>query len=49
MIEIEFSANVSRAKGLRIYEVGISYYGWTYDEGKKTNWKDGLKALGYIF
>jgi len=48
--EIEFSADVSRAKGLRIYEVGISYYGRTCDEGKKINWKDGLKAaLGYIF
>jgi hypothetical protein len=47
--EIEFSANVSQAKGLRISEVGISYYGRIYDEGKKINWKDGLKALGYIF
>jgi glycosyltransferase involved in cell wall biosynthesis len=47
--EIEFSANVARARSLRIYELGISYYGRTYDEGKKINWKDGIKALGYIF
>jgi len=31
--------------GVRIYEVGISYYGRTYDEGKKINWKDGFWAL----
>jgi glycosyltransferase involved in cell wall biosynthesis len=47
--EIEFSANVARAPNLRIYELGISYYGRTYEEGKKINWKDGVKALGYIF
>lgn len=47
--EIEFSANVARARRLRIYELGISYYGRTYQEGKKIGWKDGLKALGYIF
>ncbi|HIF15189.1 MAG TPA: glycosyltransferase family 2 protein, partial [Bacteroidetes bacterium] len=32
-------------RNLRIYEVGISYYGRTYAEGKKINWKDGLRAL----
>ena len=32
-----------------IYEVPISYYGRTYDEGKKINWKDGVKALWYLF
>ena len=46
--EIEFSANVAKARHLRIFEVGISYYGRTYDEGKKIDWKDGLKALWYI-
>jgi len=30
---------------LRIYEVGISYWGRTYEEGKKINWKDGVRAL----
>jgi hypothetical protein len=33
---------------LRIYEVGISYYGRTYEEGKKIGWKDGVKALWCI-
>jgi glycosyltransferase involved in cell wall biosynthesis len=47
--EIEFSANVVRARGLRIYEVGISYYGRDYSEGKKINWKDGIKAILYLF
>jgi glycosyltransferase involved in cell wall biosynthesis len=47
--EIEFSANIARARNLRIYELGISYYGRTYAEGKKINWRDGFKALGYIF
>jgi glycosyltransferase involved in cell wall biosynthesis len=47
--EIEFSANVARESRLRIYEVGVSYYGRSYAEGKKINWRDGLKALWYIF
>ena len=46
--EIEISAQIARAKCWRIYEVGISYYGRTYDEGKKINWRDGVKALGYL-
>jgi glycosyltransferase involved in cell wall biosynthesis len=46
--EIEFSSNVARARCLRIYEVGISYYGRTYAEGKKINWRDGIKALYYL-
>ena len=46
--EIEFSANVALNRRLRIYELGISYYGRTYDEGKKINWKDGVKALWYL-
>lgn len=48
-IEPEITAKISRIKGIRIYEVGISYYGRTYEEGKKINWKDGVKALYYIF
>jgi hypothetical protein len=47
-IEIEITAIV-RARRWRIYEVGISYYGRTYDEGKKISWMDGLKALVYLF
>jgi glycosyltransferase involved in cell wall biosynthesis len=43
--EPEVTAKLSRIKGIRIYEVGISYYGRTYNEGKKINWKDGLRAL----
>lgn len=50
--EPEITAKVgelSRKKNVRIYEVGISYYGRTYDEGKKIGWKDGLRALWCIF
>ncbi len=47
--EIEISAQIALARRWRIYEVGISYYGRTYDEGKKINWRDGLKALFYLF
>ena len=43
--EPEVTAKVSRIPGIRIYEVGISYYGRTYDEGKKINWKDGFRAI----
>lgn len=43
--EPEVTAKISRIKGIRIYEVGISYYGRTYDEGKKIGWKDGFRAL----
>lgn len=43
--EPEITAKVARIKGIRIYEVGISYYGRTYEEGKKINWKDGLRAI----
>jgi glycosyltransferase involved in cell wall biosynthesis len=48
-VEIEISAQIARARRWRIYEVGISYYGRTYAEGKKINWIDGLKALVYLF
>jgi glycosyltransferase involved in cell wall biosynthesis len=47
-VEIEITAQIARARRWRIYEVGISYYGRTYDEGKKINWRDGLKALVYL-
>jgi glycosyltransferase involved in cell wall biosynthesis len=47
-IEPEITAKFAKKK-LRIYEVGISYYGRTYDEGKKIGWKDGLRALWCIF
>jgi glycosyltransferase involved in cell wall biosynthesis len=43
--EPEITAKISRVAGIRIYEVGISYYGRTYAEGKKINWKDGVKAI----
>jgi glycosyltransferase involved in cell wall biosynthesis len=43
--EPEVTAKISRIPNIRIYEVGISYYGRTYDEGKKINWKDGIRAL----
>ncbi|MBA4283792.1 MAG: glycosyl transferase [Candidatus Puniceispirillum sp.] len=43
--EPEVTAKVSRIKGIRIYEVGISYYGRTYEEGKKIGWKDGFRAI----
>ncbi len=47
--EPEVTAKISRVPGIRIYEVGISYYGRTYEEGKKINWKDGLHAIYCIF
>ena len=43
--EPEVTAKVSRIKDVRIYEVGISYYGRTYEEGKKIGWKDGFRAI----
>ncbi len=43
--EPEITAKLSKIKGIRIYEVGISYYGRTYAEGKKINWKDGFRAI----
>lgn len=43
--EPEVTAKLAKIKNTRIYEVGISYYGRTYDEGKKINWKDGLHAI----
>lgn len=43
--EAEVTVKIARIKGIRIYEVGISYYGRTYREGKKIGWKDGFRAL----
>jgi hypothetical protein len=43
--EPEVTAKISRVPGIRIYEVGISYYGRTYREGKKISWKDGFRAI----
>jgi glycosyltransferase involved in cell wall biosynthesis len=43
--EPEITAKIGRIKGLRIYEVGISYYGRTYEEGKKIGWKDGVRTV----
>jgi glycosyltransferase involved in cell wall biosynthesis len=47
--EPEIIAKISRIKNIRIYEVGISYYGRTFEEGKKINWKDGFRAFYCIF
>ncbi len=46
--EVEFTVKVAKQKRWRIYELGIHYYGRTYEEGKKITWRDGVKALGYI-
>ncbi|MEM6523479.1 MAG: glycosyltransferase family 2 protein [Bacteroidota bacterium] len=43
--EPEITARLARIPGIRLYEVGISYYGRTYAEGKKINWKDGFRAI----
>jgi len=47
--EPEVTAKIARIPNIRIYEVGISYYGRTYTDGKKINWKDGIGALWCIF
>jgi len=46
--EPEVTAKISRLPGIRIYEIGISYYGRTYEDGKKIGWKDGFRALWCI-
>ncbi len=43
--EPEVTAKIARFPKIRIYEVGISYYGRTYEEGKKISWKDGFRAI----
>ncbi len=47
--EPEITAKIARIPEIRIYEVGISYYGRTYSEGKKIDWKDGFRAIYCIF
>ncbi len=47
-IEPEITAKISKKK-LRVFEVGIKYFGRTYQEGKKINWKDGISAIYCIF
>jgi glycosyltransferase involved in cell wall biosynthesis len=47
--EPEVTAKVSKVPDVRIYEVGISYYGRTYAEGKKIGWRDGFRAIYCIF
>ncbi|WP_157147805.1 glycosyltransferase family 2 protein [Brachyspira pilosicoli] len=46
--EPEITAKIAKIPNIRIYEVGISYYGRTYKEGKKIGWKDGFRALWCI-
>lgn len=46
--EPEVTAKMARVPNIRIYEVGISYYGRTYAEGKKINWKDGFRTIWCI-
>jgi len=47
-IEVEISAQIALGRKWRIYECAVAYYGRTYAEGKKINWRDGLKALWYL-
>lgn len=47
--EPEITAKIAKIKNIHIYEVGISYHGRSYDEGKKIGWKDGVKAMYCIF
>ena len=46
--EPEVTAKISKIKGIRIYEVGVKYFGRTYSDGKKITWKDGFSALRCI-
>ena len=47
--EPEVTAKIAKIKNIRIYEVGVKYYGRNYEEGKKITWKDGISALRCIF
>jgi glycosyltransferase involved in cell wall biosynthesis len=47
-IEPEMTAKILKIPGIRLYEVPISYYGRTYDEGKKITWRDGYRAVGAL-
>lgn len=46
--EPEVTARLAKIPNIRIAEVGISYWGRTYIEGKKISWKDGVRAIGQI-
>jgi glycosyltransferase involved in cell wall biosynthesis len=46
--EVQISAQIAKARKWRIYESGIHYFGRTYSEGKKINWRDGVMALWYV-
>ncbi|WP_440931127.1 glycosyltransferase family 2 protein [Candidatus Pelagibacter sp.] len=46
--EPEITAKIAKIKNIRIYEVGVKYYGRTYSDGKKITWKDGFSALRCI-
>ena len=46
--EPEITTKISKIKNIRIYEVGISYYGRGFREGKKINWRDGIRAIWCI-
>jgi glycosyltransferase involved in cell wall biosynthesis len=46
--EPEITAKIAKIKGVRVFEVGISYYGRTYESGKKIGWKDGFRAIWCI-
>lgn len=48
-IEPEITAKISKIPKIRLYEVAISYYGRSKEDGKKINWTDGIKAIFYIF
>jgi glycosyltransferase involved in cell wall biosynthesis len=43
--EPEVTSKIAKIKGIRIFEVGISYYGRTFNEGKKIGWRDGFRAI----
>lgn len=47
--EVEVTIKMARIPNIKIYETGISYYGRSYQEGKKINWKDGVRAIVCIF
>ena len=47
-VEPEITARLARVPGIRLYEVAVTYYGRTYEEGKKITWRDGVAALWCI-
>jgi hypothetical protein len=48
-IEPELTVKLSKIRNIRFYEIGISYYGRSFEEGKKIKWTDGLRALYCLF